>query len=268
LWSTLLVAAPLLFPSAFAADLILSAPPRESAENGNELYGPIADKLSEILGQKVVYQQPRNWAEYGNKMRDGYYDIVFDGPHFVAWRQKNLKHQPVASLPGSLQFYIVTSKNNAQINNERDLIGQSICGMPSPHLATDLVFDLFRNPVLKPTIYEVKGGQQKSFQAFKEGKCIATIFRSTLYARLSDEEKKQLKIVAKTRQLPNQTISISQRLQNNADAIANFLVSKDGAIAADKLLTRYSKPKKEFIKANPQKFVNAADILEGVVWGW
>jgi ABC-type phosphate/phosphonate transport system substrate-binding protein len=250
------------------ADLILSAPPRENPSQGKELYEPIAEKLSDLLGEKVVYQQPKNWADYTNKMRDGYYDIIFDGPHFVAWRQKNLKHTPVASLPGSLEFFIVTSKENIQLNNARDLVGKKICGMPSPHLATDLVYDLFKNPVLQPTIYEVKGGQRNSFQAFKDGKCVATIFRSTLYNKLPDEERKNLKIVVKTRTLPNQTISVSQRLQKQANTIADFLVSKDGAITANNLLSRYSGRKKQFIKAKPEKFVGAADILEGVVWGW
>ncbi|WP_455197446.1 phosphate/phosphite/phosphonate ABC transporter substrate-binding protein [Kaarinaea lacus] len=259
----------LFFISSHAvADLILSAPPRENRSQGKELYEPIAEKLSELLGEKVVYQQPKNWADYTNKMRDGYYDIIFDGPHFVAWRQKNLKHTPVASLPGSLEFFIVTSKENKQLNNARDLVGKRICGMPSPHLATDLVYDLFKNPVLQPTIYEVKGGQRNSFQAFKDGKCVATIFRSTLYNKLPDEERKNLKIVVKTRTLPNQTISVSQRLEKQANTIADFLVSKDGAITANNLLSRYSGRKKQFIKARPEKFVGAADILEGVVWGW
>ena len=259
----------LFFISSHAvADLILSAPPRENRSQGKELYEPIAEKLSELLGEKVVYQQPKNWADYTNKMRDGYYDIIFDGPHFVAWRQKNLKHTPVASLPGSLEFFIVTSKENKQLNNARDLVGKRICGMPSPHLATDLVYDLFKNPVLQPTIYEVKGGQRNSFQAFKDGKCVATIFRSTLYNKLPDEERKNLKIVVKTRTLPNQTISVSQRLEKQANTIADFLISKDGAITANNLLSRYSGRKKQFIKAAPEKFVGAADILEGVVWGW
>ncbi|KPJ96319.1 MAG: hypothetical protein AMJ55_02340 [Gammaproteobacteria bacterium SG8_15] len=146
-------------------------------------------------------------------------------------------------------------------------MGKKICGMPSPHLATDLVYDLFKNPVLQPTIYEVKGGQRNSFQAFKDGKCVATIFRSTLYNKLPDEERKNLKIVVKTRTLPNQTISVSQRLEKQANTIADFLVSKDGAITANNLLSRYSGRKKQFIKAKPEKFVGAADILEGVVWG-
>jgi ABC-type phosphate/phosphonate transport system substrate-binding protein len=257
-----------LASSQALADLVLTAPPRENPSKGKELYEPIAEKLSELLGEKVVYQQPKNWAEYANKMRDGYYDIIFDGPHFVAWRQKNLKHTPVASLPGTLEFYVVTDKDNKQLNNARDLVGKKICGMPSPHLATDLIYDLFKNPVLQPIIYEVKGGQRNSFQAFREGKCVATIFRSTLFNKLPDEERKNLKVVIKTRELPNQTISVSQRLQNQANTIADFLVSKDGAITADNLLSRYSGRKKQFIKARPDKFVGAADILEGVVWGW
>jgi len=255
------------FP-VISAELILSAPPRENAQKGKEMYEPLAKKLSELVGQKVVYKQPKTWAEYANNMRNGQYDIVFDGPHFVAWRQKNLKHEPIASLPGSLQFFVVAKKENSLINNKRDLIGKKICGMPSPHLATDMVFDLFKNPVLQPIIFEVHGGQRVAMQAFKEGKCDATILRTTLYKKLPKTEKDQIKIIATTRELPNQTISVSQRLHKNAHRIANFLVSKEGAITTDGILSRYSKNKKIFIKASPQKFVDAADILEGVVWGW
>jgi len=252
----------------FASDLIFSAPPRESQQAGEKLYEPLVQKLSEVIGQPIVYEQPKNWAEYASKMRNGHYDIVFDGPHFVAWRQKNLKHEPVVSLPGSLQFVVVTNKSNKQLNKTRDLVGQKICGFPSPHLATDLVFDLFNNPVLQPNIVEVKGGQEKSFQAFRDGKCVATIMRTTLFNRLAADEKNQLKVVATTRELPNQTISVSQRLHGNATAIANFLTSQQGAMIADGILNRYSRNKKSFIKANPVKFQDASDILEGVVWGW
>jgi len=259
----------ILFSSpAFAVDLILSAPPRESKQAGEKLYEPIAKKLSEIVGQNVVYQHPKNWAEYATNMRNGRYDIVFDGPHFVAWRQKNLKHEPIVSLPGSLQFVVVTYKTSKQLAKTRDLVGQKICGFPSPHLATDLVFDLFNNPVLQPNIVEVRGGQEKSFQAFKDGKCVATIMRTTLFKRLPEKEKSKLKVVATTRELPNQSISISQRLHSDAGKLTNFLTSKQGAMIADGLLSRYSRNNKEFIKANPNKFVGAADILEGVVWGW
>ena len=259
----------LVTPVAVIADaLIMTAPPRENPAKGQELYGPIAKELSQLLGKEVVYEQPKNWAHYAKKMRENYYDIVFDGPHFNAWRQKNLKHIPLVSLPGHLEFYIVTRADYKEYNNARDLVGRKICGMPSPHLATDLVYDIYKNPVVQPHIFEVHGGQRAALQAFKDGKCVATIFRTTLFDRLPEAERKKLKVVARTRSLPNQTISVSKKLEGNRDRITKFFLSNNGKIVSDALLSRYSKSKKQFIKANPNEFVSAEDILEGVVWGW
>ena len=42
------------------AELILSAPPRESLKAGNELYGPLAEHLTQLLGEKVIYKHPDN----------------------------------------------------------------------------------------------------------------------------------------------------------------------------------------------------------------
>ena len=50
-----------LSSSIAVADLVLTAPPRENAAKGQELYGPIADELTKLLGEKVIYQQPKSW---------------------------------------------------------------------------------------------------------------------------------------------------------------------------------------------------------------
>ncbi|WP_455204635.1 phosphate/phosphite/phosphonate ABC transporter substrate-binding protein [Kaarinaea lacus] len=245
----------------------MSAPPRESLERGKELYEPIAKKLSEILGQTVVYEQPNGWADYSQKMRSDHYDIVFDGPHFTAWRVKNLKHMPVATLPGHLGFVLVTSTDEPDINTPRDLVGKRICGMVSPHLATDMIYDLYKNPVLQPDIHEVKGGMMKMYEAFKAGECKATIFRDNVFKNLPQADKDKLKIIARTRNLPNQTFTVSARLKNNASSIAEFLTSKDGAIVADSLLGRYSKNNKMLLQTQPEQFVGVEELLQDV-WGW
>lgn len=250
-----------------SAELIMSAPPRESLERGKELYEPIAKKLSEILGQTVVYEQPNGWADYSKKMRSDHYDIVFDGPHFTAWRVKNLKHMPVATLPGHLGFVLVASTDEPNINTPRDLVGKRICGMVSPHLATDMIYDLYKNPVLQPEIHEVSGGMMRMYEAFKAGECKATIFRDNVYKNLPQADRDKLKIIARTRKLPNQTFTVSTRLKNNASSIAEFLTSKDGAIVADSLLGRYSKNNKKLLQTQPNKFVGAEEILQDV-WGW
>ena len=53
------------------AELIFSAPPRESSNAGAELYGPLAEHLSSLLGEKVVYQHPKNWLQYQRDLRKG-----------------------------------------------------------------------------------------------------------------------------------------------------------------------------------------------------
>lgn len=250
------------------AELIFTAPPRENAEKASQLYEPLAEQLSNIIGERVVYEQPSGWFDYARNMRDGKYDIVFDGPHFAAWRVKNLKHIPIATLPGNLNFMLITRKSATSINSVRDLTGKKICGLLSPNLGTNLIYNSFKNPVLQPIIHEIKGGMKQVYQSFKNRECDAAILRDAAYFRLPAKEKEQVKIIMKTRPMPNQTITVSTRLKDNANKIAQFMVSHDGAIAADNILSRYSKKQKYFEKTSESNYAGIEDLLEGVVFGW
>lgn len=46
------------------------------------------------------------------------------------------------------------------------------------------------------------------------------------------------------------------------------MLSKDSALAADGILSRYSKKKKHFEKAAIASYKGVEDLLEGVVFGW
>ena len=72
----------------------------------------------------------------------------------------------------------------------------------------------------------------------------------------------------KTRPMPNQTITVSTRLKENARKLAQFMVSRDGAIAAENILSRYSKKHKYFEKTSVNEYSGIEDLLEGVVFGW
>ena len=250
------------------ADYIFSAPPREGEMSGITIYGPLVQKLPQVLGEKVVYEQPNSWMEYSKKMRNDEYDIVFDGPHFNAWRMKHLGHALVASLPGNLQFYLITSKRFAAINSNEDLVGRQICAMASPNLATDMILELFKNPSIQPQIYEIDRGFREMYQAFKEGGCLATILRVDLFDKLPKDEKDDLKIIASTRALPNQTFSVSKRLLKESRKLADFFISEDGSTAGQKILARYSKNAPHFQRAESERFVGAEKYLEDVVFGW
>ena len=161
------------------AELIFSAPPRENATKGHETYGPLVNYLSYIIGEKVIYEHPEGWAEYTNNMRNGHYDIVFDAPHFGAWRIKNISHMPVVRLPGSLGFVVVARKGERKINTIKDLLSVKVCALASPNLGTVTFYNLLDNPVYQPRIYEVKGGFTGVFKSLKNGKCDAAVLRDS-----------------------------------------------------------------------------------------
>ncbi|MDH5327567.1 MAG: phosphate/phosphite/phosphonate ABC transporter substrate-binding protein [Gammaproteobacteria bacterium] len=268
LWIPLLAwLAPAVSAEVEPQQYILSAPPRETPDKGRETYAPIAAKLSDLLGVKVVYEAPAGWADYSQKMRKNKYDIVFDGPHFTAWRVKHLNHTPIAALPGQIGFYLITKKNT-NIKSTRSLVGKRICGIVSPNLGTSLVYEFFPNPLLQPILHEVSGGMKEVYSSFTNGACVAAILRNTSYRQLPKSERLKIRILKKTRPLPNQTLTISHRLKEQTHKLADFLVSKEGAVAAQNLLSRYSKKARYFQQTKTADYAGIERLLEGVVWGW
>jgi ABC-type phosphate/phosphonate transport system substrate-binding protein len=251
------------------AALILSAPPRETAQVGQEQYGVLAKKLSQLLDTEVVYKHPDNWTQYAAQMRSGKYDIVFDGPHFAAWRMKHVNHIPVARLPGSLKFLIIARADDKNINTMRDLIGRNICGPPSPNLATMAVFAIFDNPVIQPEIKVIKGNMRNVVKAFFHGECSAAVVRDKMLFSLPKEKQDKVKLIATSDNMPNQTITVSTKISlYNREKIQRFLTSPDGAKTADKLLSTYSRANKVFLPVKLDEYTSMKDMIEGVVFGW
>ncbi|MDH5517865.1 MAG: phosphate/phosphite/phosphonate ABC transporter substrate-binding protein [Gammaproteobacteria bacterium] len=258
-----------ILPAIVKADLIFSAPPREKPAVGEQLYGPIAESLSVMMGEKVVYKHPRDWLTYSMKMRRGDYDLVFDGPQFSSWRMQHIQHVPLVRLQGHLGFLIIT-KNDSGVNTIQDLIAKKICGLASPNLATISMLREFKNPVRQPIFVETKGGMKGIYNKLKSGKCVAAVMRDGFYNnKLSDEVKAQYKIIWKSKRMPNQTITASKRIPAELrDQIVASLTTERGSSSAAALFKRFSKKSKQFIAANDAEYNDLNNLLEGVVWGW
>ena len=258
----------LMIPNAYA-DLILSAPPRESAEQGKLMYEPLAKYFGDLIGEPVIYAQPRDWLQYSTDMRSGKYDIVFDGPHFAAWRIKHLNHTPLVKLPGTLDFIVIARWDDKRINKLRDLVALSVCGLPSPNLGTTMVMAQFVNPVTQPDIHETKGGFDDIVTTFATSKCRAAIVRDTVFKKLTDADKKQFKVVFKSPSFPNQTITVSNRIgPKMREKLVAALTVKKGFAPAETLFAELSKNAKFFIPAQTAEYQGMETLLEGVVWGW
>jgi len=253
------------------AELVLSAPPREDAQTGQDQYGPIALYLGKILGEKVVYKRPNDWGDYANDMRAGKFDIVFDEPHYAAWRMAHVEHVPTVRLKGTLGYVVVAKSDDKKIKSMKNLIGKPICGLASPDLGTVTAFALYNNPIIQPEIRTIKGNTGDVIQAFLDGSksCRAAVVSDVIYNILPQDQKVLLKVIATSTPVPNQTITVSARIKKiDREKIEQALTSDEGAAAAEQLLQRFSGNDKHFIPAKSDEYKGLEALLEGVVYGW
>lgn len=259
-----------LLSTAYAAELVFTAPPREKPADGVKVYGPIASHLSQILKTKVSYQHPGNWLNYQREMRDGKYDIIFDGPHFASWRMAHLGHDMVAKLPGKLIFLLVKSREDTTIQNTNDLIGKRICGISMPNLSTLSILAAYKNPVRQPVIIGVRGGMKGVVKALTKKRCSAYVFRDKFFLKkLSPEIRQQLQIIYKSKPLPNQVITAGQRLTPaQKKTMQHSLTVGKGIPSTAGLRQRFAKKARAFVKANNDEYKKHNLLLEGVIFGW
>ena len=253
------------------ANLVFTAPPRESKQVGEQQYGPLAVFFSEQLGQPVKYEHPGNWLTYQSNMRAGKYDIVFDGPHFASWRQAHLQHDMLIKLPGYLQFYLLARVNDDKINSPDDLIGKKICGISPPNLSSLSMLAIYTNPVRQPIIKGIKGGMGKVYKVFMSGECEAMVLRTAFYhKKLKPEQREKLKIIYTTERMPQQVISAGERISSSEkQKLQNYLLKgQKGQKALMPTLKRFGGKARSFIPAKNEEYQGYNMLLEGVIFGW
>lgn len=253
------------------AELILTAPPRESEEQGMKLYGPLAQHITQLIGQKVVYHHPRDWLRYQRDIRRDKFDIIFDGPHFLSWRILHLSHTPLVKLPGTLDFYFITHADSKDINSPEDLVLKKVCAIPPPNLTSLVLLSVMNSPIREPLIKSVKGGMKAVYKDLHDKKCVAAVIRQDYFnKKMTDAQRAEFKIIYTSKKIPNQGISASQRIDKVAqDKIRLSLTQGEGVTVAKNILKRFAGKKVvAFDLAKKEDFVGQNELLEGIILGW
>jgi ABC-type phosphate/phosphonate transport system substrate-binding protein len=251
--------------SAAAEPLVLAAPPRDSAEEGQRRFGPVAEYLSRVLGRRVVYRHPTTWGGYQADMQRGAYDIVFDGPHFNGWRVARLQHNVLVKLPGDFVYTAVVRKDSAAVTQLKQLAGHKICAHAPPNLGTLLMYREFDNPARQPVVIETDG-YDKIYQALLDGKCDAAML-PLKHVQKHDPNGEHVRIVFKNPPLPQQAVSAGPRLSAAEQAkIAEALLSPAAAAPLEKLRAAYGLGK-GFVAAKSDEYNGLGDYLRDI-WGY
>ena len=263
----ILCACSLLFAVLFTStamaeeEYIFTAPPRDVAgENESQVYQPVADYLSAVIGKKIIYRDPSNWLSYQDKMRKGVYDLVFDGPHFLSWRVAKLQHEPLAKLQGKLVFVVIAKKDNDKIASIKDLAGRPICGLAPPNLATLTMYSLFDNPSRQPLVQQVKSFKE-AYDQMLAGKCVAAVMGKGFYTKF-DKDQVVTKALYTSPGVPNQAFSAGSRFSNQDKAkMADALVAPAARVKMTKFFENFSQDK-DLVKVNKDEFEGIAVLLK------
>ncbi len=268
-WLKRIFLALLLAIPAFAhADLILTAPPRESAAVSNRLYGPLAEHLTRLLGRRVVYEYPKTWLHYERDIRAGRYDIVFDGPQFISWLNQQFGYRPVAKLPGTLRFFVITGKADTAVETIDDLAGRRVCFIASPDISALTLLKEFDDPIRQPWFVNIQGDMRAVFKAFQTGRCKAAVLSEAFYTHaLTDQERAAVRVIHRTDPVTNQGIAVSTRLsESELEKLRTDLSRGNPALAP--LLERFAPGRSAMEPATAADYAGYHRLLTGVIFGW
>jgi ABC-type phosphate/phosphonate transport system substrate-binding protein len=237
---------------------------------GLKVYKPLADYLTNMIGETVVYEHPSDWRDYEKNMKNDVYDIVFDGPHFAAWRIQSLRARALIRLPGSLRFVLVANRAAVTLNEAKDLVGHKICTLPSPNLGALTLFSMFPNAARQPEYYFVKGGFQQVASAMMAGRCDAAILRSKFYyKKTSSSFKGQTHVIQRSNAMINQGITVSQRVNPELhQKMVKSLILGDGQQAMLPILERFFNTSGSFIPSSKKDYRNQNLLRDNVIYGW
>jgi len=251
--------------STEAGTYVFSAPPRESTQAAAEIYGPIAEYLSAVTGKKVVYRQPANWIAYQTEMRKGEYDLVFDGPHFNAWRAANLQHNILVKAPGENNFVVVVKKDNSKVQELKQLTGRGICAMSPPNLGTLTVLNEFDNPMRQPLIVSTDSWSN-IYSSMQAGRCTAAILPARNLAKF-DPQGASARVVFKAKTYPNQAFSAGPRIAPEDQVKITRALSAPEARTATAKLREVNALSGDFQPATKNEYTGIASILKDT-WGY
>jgi ABC-type phosphate/phosphonate transport system substrate-binding protein len=244
--------------------LVFTAPPRETPDAGIEIYQPVADYLSQVIGKKVRYKHPGTWGVYRTEMLKGSYDIIFDGPHFNSYRLEKLSHNILAKIPVRHEFTVIVHKDKTAFQNLSQMAGRTFCTHAPPNLGTLVLLSQFDNPSRQPVIINSKGWEN-IYEGVISGKCVGGVLPM---ANLKKVDRANLaRIVFKTAAMPNQAFSAGPRVSlEDQMKLAQALASPDAAAPTERLRAAY-KVGDSFALASNQEYQGLAEYLRNE-WGY
>lgn len=189
--------------TVFAADkLTFIVQPILEPEQSKKFYQPLADYLSKASGTEVELVTALNFLTYWQTMIKGDYDLILDAAHFTSYRIEKLDYTPLAKVPGSVSYTLVTHPDLV-VFEPKELIGNTIATASPPSMGMTRLREMFNNPVRQPRFKEA-GSVEAALTMINNDQADAAIVPTPLL-----NNHPELNVLLTTDAAPHVTVSAS-----------------------------------------------------------
>jgi ABC-type phosphate/phosphonate transport system substrate-binding protein len=219
--------------------IVFAVQPILEREATIEFYQPLVTYLRKQTGLDIELVASINFLTYWQKMRRGEFDLVLDAAHFTGYRMTNLGYTPIAKVPGTVTYSLVTG-GDLLIFEPEELIGKLVACAAPPSLGMLRLQEMFPNPLRQPVIKESPSAET-ALALLDEGKVVAAMVPTPLLNNYPG-----FNVVATTQPSPHVTFSVAPSVPDKArDALQQALLGAAGSPEGKNMLESINFPSLE-----------------------
>ncbi|MFP4252709.1 MAG: phosphate/phosphite/phosphonate ABC transporter substrate-binding protein [Guyparkeria sp.] len=222
----------------------------------SEAYEPVAEYLSDHLGETVELELFPNYLSFWEATRGGSdFDIALDAAPVTDFRAQRQDWQVIARFEGEVTQSLVTREDDLVLS-PKELVNKRVAVQPSPSVGALVLYQLFPNPVQQPTLVFERTNRDVA-TAVLEGKARAGVIPTPLVGGYPG-----LYPVVTTEPLPFLGFSVSPDIEERTrkalqQALLSFAETEEGQDILEKQdLT-------DIVSADNRYYAGHAELLEG-----
>lgn len=223
--------------AAEAKPLLFGLLPNLSTRALMATYQPMHDFLEKELGRPVEVVTAANFNAFIQRVLVKDYDLLVAAPHLARLAQTEANYQLLARYDRPLQAFVVVDKDST-IRGLKDLAGKRLASPDKTAIVSMLVQDMLAQAGMRPGVdYQVFDAKSHNNAALSvvNAQADAGVIGSIPFARLDDEVRGRLRIVAKSKYVPGQYFAASDRLSSQERkrierALIKFVQTAEGKV--------------------------------------
>ena len=252
----LLVIAPLQLQ---AETIRFTVQPILERDQSLQAYQPLVQYLESETGLDIQMVASVNFLTYWQQMLKGEFDMILDAAHFTAYRMDNNDYVPIAKLPGTVTYSLVTSPD-LLILEPWELIGKKVATNEPPSLAMVRLLEMYPNPLRQPIFVE-SNSSEKALNLIESEKVDAAIVPTPMLNAFPD-----LNVVSTTDPAPHMTFSVAPTVTEEArQKLQNAMISAAETDQGKAMLARLNF--EGFEKPDGYKYEGYEELLQET-WGY